>query len=144
VPGLPGVPGLRGRALAAIALTLRDVGEDSLTQLILDERDPYIARGGGLRAGRYLIDGENTLTLSRLEFVPGVRLSGRVRRFGERRQRGSLRVSGRASPDGVLAISGNEVSGRLGGRRVRASLRPRSSPSAARAVAARLPGPAGR
>ena len=58
-----GPRGLRGRALAAVELTLEDVAEDSLTELILDPHDPDIARGGGLRAGRYRVDGDNTLTL---------------------------------------------------------------------------------
>ena len=51
VPPARGVGGVRGRAVTALALTLRDVGEDALTRFILDERDPDLARGGGLRAG---------------------------------------------------------------------------------------------
>ncbi|HYN90756.1 MAG TPA: alpha/beta hydrolase, partial [Thermoleophilaceae bacterium] len=40
VPALRAEPGPRGRALSALALTLRDVGEDAITQLIFDPRDP--------------------------------------------------------------------------------------------------------
>ena len=59
-------------------LTLRDVAEDAVTELIFDPRDPDLARGGGLRSGRYRIDGENTLELDGVAFVPGVTLTGRV------------------------------------------------------------------
>ena len=40
------------------------MGEDALTRFIFDERDPDLARGGGLRAGRYRIDGDNRLHLA--------------------------------------------------------------------------------
>ena len=56
VPPLAGTSGLRGRTLAAVRLTLRDVAEDSITELIFDLDDPDLARGGGLRAGHYRID----------------------------------------------------------------------------------------
>ncbi len=112
-----GVSGVRGRALTALALTLRDVGEDALTRFILDERDPDLARGGGLRGGRYRIDGHNRLHLARVVMVPGVRVSGTVSRFGAPRERGRLRLSGPATPDGVLTLRGRRVVGRLGGKR---------------------------
>jgi len=131
----PGVRGARGRALTAVALTLRDVAEDSLTELILDLSDPDLARGSGLRAGRYRIDGRGTLTLHDMVFVPGVRLDGKLRRFGSRRQRGHIRVSGGAAPGGIVAIRGDRASGRLGGRRVRARLRLGPIAAAARAAA---------
>jgi pimeloyl-ACP methyl ester carboxylesterase len=130
-----GVRGLRGRALAAVALTLRDVSEDSLTHFILDERDPDIARGGGLRGGRYRIDGNAHLHLSDVVFVPRVRVSGLVRRFGGRRQHGRLRVNGEV--EGVLSLRGRRLTGRLAGKRV-------GGVGAATATAARLRAPAGR
>lgn len=135
-----GSAGLPGRALGAVALTLRDVAEDSLTRFIAG-KDSDLARGGGMRGGRYRISADNTLTLRAVEFVPGVRVSGSVRRFGERRQNGLLQVAGPASPDGRLALRGRRVSGRLGGVRVSAVL---EAEPPARATAARLPGPAGR
>jgi pimeloyl-ACP methyl ester carboxylesterase len=138
----PGVRGSRGRTLTAVALTLRDVAEDSLTELILDLSDPDLARGSGLRAGRYRIDGRGTLTLHGMVFVPGVRLDGKLRHFAGRRQRGRIRVSGEAAPGGLLSIRRGGVSGRLGGRRVHARLRPRpfgAGAGAASADAARLP-----
>jgi pimeloyl-ACP methyl ester carboxylesterase len=140
VASLGSVRGLRGRALAAVGLTLRDVAEDALSELILDPGDPDIARGGGLRAGRYRIDGRGTLTLHGVAFVPGLRLSGRVERFGGRRQRGVLRVRGPATPDGVLALRRRRATGRLGGVSVSGRLVPAFAGAAhARAAASRLP-----
>jgi hypothetical protein len=141
VPPLPSVGGVRGRALTAVALTLRDLAEDALSELILDPGDPDLARGGGLRAGRYRIDGRGTLTLHGVAFVPGVRLSGTLARFAGRRQRGRIRLSGAAARAGVLEVRGLRVSGRLGGRPVSGSLRPMVTATRARAAAARLPGP---
>jgi hypothetical protein len=139
----PGSRGRRGRVLTALALTLKDVSDDSLTNLILDFHDPDLARGGGLRNGRYRIDGDGRLTLRKLAYVPGVRVTGFIRRFGEGSQRGRLRIAGPATPDGHVRIFRNRVRGRLGGRRVRGRLRPPVAIARAQAaaVAARLPGP---
>jgi pimeloyl-ACP methyl ester carboxylesterase len=106
--------------LRAVSQTLSDVSQDSLSQIIVEPDDPDLARGGGLRGGRYRIDGRFTLHLSRLAFVPGVRVSGFVRRFEDVRQRGRLVVRGRV--DGALRVVGRRVSGRLGGQRVAGSL----------------------
>jgi pimeloyl-ACP methyl ester carboxylesterase len=121
-----GVPGARGRVLSAIALTLRDVGDDALTELIFDPADPDLARGGGLRAGSYRVAGNGALLLRRLAFVPGVGLSGRVSSFGRpRRRRGRIRVDGRRGvPSGLITIRGGRATGTLGGRRVSARLEP--------------------
>jgi hypothetical protein len=105
-----------------VALTLRDVATDSLTELILDPRDPDLARGGGLRAGHYRIDEDVTLELNGVAFVPGVTVTGRVQNFSLGRQRGRLRIGGSVAPHGVLTIRRQRVSGRLGGRRVSAKL----------------------
>jgi pimeloyl-ACP methyl ester carboxylesterase len=138
----PGSRGRRGRVLTALALTLTDVSDDSLTNLILDFHDPDLARGGGLRNGRYRIDGDGRLTLHKLAYVPGVRVTGFIRRFAEGSQRGRLRIAGPATPDGHVRIFRNRVRGRLGGRRVRGRLRPPVAIARARAaVASRLPGP---
>jgi pimeloyl-ACP methyl ester carboxylesterase len=131
-----GVGGNRGRALTAVAQTLRDVGEDTLTNFILDQRDPDLARGGGLRGGRYRIDGNNVLHLTRVEFVPGVRVSGSIRHFGGRQQSGRLGLGGLVG--GSLALRGRKVSGRLAGKRVRAVLSARAATSNLQTVAARL------
>jgi hypothetical protein len=141
VPRLRGTSGIRGRTLAAVKLTLRDVVEDSITELIFDPRDPDIARGGGLRAGRYRIDSENTLELHGVAFVAGVTLTGRLEHFLTRRQSGRLRIGGRAAPHGLLTVQRQRVSGRLGGRRVSAEL---NAPAAVVALATRRPRPVAR
>jgi len=134
VPRLHGTPGIRGRTLAAVKLTLNDVIEDAITELIFDPRDPDIARGGGLRAGRYRIDSDNTLELDGVAFVPGVTLTGRLEHFLTRRQRGRLRIGGGAAPHGLLTVRRQHVSGRLGGRRVSGAL---NAPTAVVALSAR-------
>jgi pimeloyl-ACP methyl ester carboxylesterase len=133
--------GLRGRTLTAVALTLRDVSDEALNSVIADESLSDLAHGGGLRGGRFRVNGENTARLRSVVFVPGLRVSGRIRRFGERRQRGKLRVTGRGVPRGVLVIRGRRIRGRLGGHRVRDVLRPPTSAPSVQAAAARLPGP---
>lgn len=132
-----GVRGARGRVVSALAQTLVDVNEDALSSIIANERDPDLARGGGLRGGRYRLGVGGTLVLRRLAYVPGLRVSGWLLGFGERGQHGRLRVAGRGLPGGVLSIRGNRVSGRLGGRRIRARLRPNAVSAAA--AASRLP-----
>jgi hypothetical protein len=143
VAPLQGTSGLRGRTLAAVKLTLRDVAEDSITELIFDPQDPDIARGGGLRAGHYRIDGDNTLELHGVAFVPGVTLSGRLEHFGERRERGRLRVSGSAAAHGLLRLDRQNARGRLAGRRVRIRLNAPSAISALAAQRRRWPLPLG-
>jgi hypothetical protein len=101
--------------------------------VIVDLSDPDIARGGGLRAGRYRLDSENTLVLDGVAFVPGVTLSGRLEHFLTRRQRGRLRIGGRAAPHGLLEVRRQRMAGRLGGRRVSGSL---SAPTAVVALRA--------
>jgi pimeloyl-ACP methyl ester carboxylesterase len=137
-----GVRGARGRVLAAIGLTLRDIRDDALTALIFDPEDPDLARGGGLRAGSYRIGVAAALRLRRLAFVPGVRLTGRVHSFFRpRRRRGRIRVlGGRGVPSGVVTIRGARVRGMLGGRRVRARLDPSPRAATVRATAKRLAG----
>ena len=133
VPRLAGTSGIRGKTLAAVKLTLGDVLEDAITQVIVDLSDPDIARGGGLRAGRYRLDSANTLVLDGVAFVPGVTLSGRLEHFLTRRQRGRLRIGGRAAPHGLLEVRRQRMAGRLGGRRVSGSL---SAPTAVIALRA--------
>ncbi len=117
-----GVRARPGRTLGAVRLTLVDVAEDSVTEQIFAEDGSDRVRGGGLRAGRYSFVDDDTLTLHGVAFVPGVTVSGRLEHFSEPRQRGQLRVRGRAAARGLLRLRGGRVSGRLGGRRVHAGL----------------------
>ena len=119
---LRGTAGNRGRALAAMKLTLRDVISDALTALVFGPGQANRAKGGGLRAGTYRITSHNTAVLHRVAYVPRVTVSGRLRRFLTPRQTGRLRIGG-AAPRGVLRFHGLRFAGRLGGRRVRGTLR---------------------
>jgi hypothetical protein len=134
VPPARGVRGVRGRTLTALAQTLTDVNEDAVSSLIANELDPDLARGGGLRGGSYRLGVNGTLLLKSVQYVPGVRVSGRIRAFGEPREHGRLRVAGRGVPDGSLSIRGTRVRGRLGGRRVRGRLVPIVAPAQAAAA----------
>lgn len=62
------------------------------------------------------------LVLRRVEVVPGVRVTGVVRGFGRRGQSARLRLSGPATPDGVLEFAGGRVRGALGGKKVRGTI----------------------
>jgi pimeloyl-ACP methyl ester carboxylesterase len=139
LPQARGEPGKRGRVLTAVELTMRDLFQDFVAAFIPDPNDPDVARGGGLRSGSYRLDGRGTLTLRRLSFVPGVRLSGRITNLGVRRGRGRIRVDGgRGVPGGVLTFRNGLVRGTLGGRPVRTRVLPASAAQSSRALAARV------
>ena len=118
----PGVPGLRGRAVRAVILTLNDVVDDYASRFLSDAGDSLVTRGGGLRGGHWSVTIDGDIVLDHVRFVSGVGISGRLRRFLEPGQRGRLRVSGPATPDGLLVLRGRRLSGRLGGRRVQVRL----------------------
>jgi pimeloyl-ACP methyl ester carboxylesterase len=132
LPRLGSAAGIRGRTLAAVWLTLGDVSEELFTQVFFISGDSATGRGGGLRAGRYQVDLDGALELHGLSFVPGVTVTGRLERWPSRRQHGRLRIGGSATPHGALVLKGLTLRGRLGGRRVRASLH---APSAVAACA---------
>jgi len=115
-----GVAGDRGRVIRALELTLYDVAEDYLVALLSARSDTV--RGAGLRGGRWSWASGRPLRLERVELVPGVRVSGRVRRFGTARQSARLRISGTPRASGRLVLRGGRVSGRLGGRRASADI----------------------
>jgi pimeloyl-ACP methyl ester carboxylesterase len=112
-----GVPGKRGRAINAAQATLFDVTVQFVSSL-LTARDLDL-RGGGLRGGRWSIDlsvRRAALRLSRVEFIPGVFVSGIQRDFGRRRELAVLHLSGPGTPDGVVRIGTKRITGRLGGK----------------------------
>jgi pimeloyl-ACP methyl ester carboxylesterase len=82
----------------------------------------------GLAGGRLTspANGES-LTLSRYAIVPGVELSGTLRRLVDLPPpplafRGTVKVSGSAAARGTLAVVARRLEGALGGRRVKADL----------------------
>jgi pimeloyl-ACP methyl ester carboxylesterase len=105
--------GARGRTLRALELTLDDVAFG--LQL------SRTGRGGGLRGGSFE-RGARWPRLRAVQYVPGVRISGR----SDARGRLVLHILGRAASPGTLLVSRDgRVRGRLAGRRVAARLKPR-------------------
>jgi pimeloyl-ACP methyl ester carboxylesterase len=122
-----GVTGRAGRTVSAIDATL-DFLDFALSPAI-----DFRGRGGGLRGGTYRQ--LRRLWLDDVVVVPGVRVSGREQRGGALR----LRVRGSAAARGTVMVSRRgTLTGRLGGRRVRARLANRPpSPLAFGAATAR-------
>jgi pimeloyl-ACP methyl ester carboxylesterase len=119
----PGVPGRRGQAVTAMEMTLIDVTIEFLSTVLAAES--LDLHGGGLRGGRWsfnLNERDPVLRLDHVEYLPGVRVSGVLRRFGTRQERSVLRLSGPRTPDGVLHLTPTRIAGRLGGKRVRSRL----------------------
>jgi hypothetical protein len=106
-----GLRGRVGRTVSAVDATLDDLDFALSPALDLAEA------GGGLRGGSYRVG--RRLQLRGVVVVPGVAVSGRELRSGALR----LRVGGRAAAHGRVEISRRgRLTGRLGGRRVRAQL----------------------
>jgi pimeloyl-ACP methyl ester carboxylesterase len=145
----PGVAGRAGRTLCAVASTMADARVHAIDPFY-EGRFPAkrLAREPGLRSGAMTLRLRGrriAVALRRFSYVPGVSITGSLRG-------GELLVQGLAAARGTLRVSATgAVSGRLGGRVVRTSLRsclPRQlsiilfGPEAARraiASAARLP-----
>ncbi len=115
----PHVRGRRGRVVAAALLTLADV-LDQVDQAVADEegggRHHSTFGGGGLRAGRWRLDGDRLL-IQGVVLVRSVRVSARLEDRFE--ATGTLSVDGPGHLNGKLAISnGRRVTGTVAGRRV--------------------------
>jgi pimeloyl-ACP methyl ester carboxylesterase len=116
----PGVSGGRGRAINAVQLTVLDVTLESLSALFASS--DLKLHGGGLRGGRWSVDlgGKGPfMRMRRIEYLPGVFVSGTVHGLGTRRELSTLRLSGPRTPDGTLRIGLKTITGVLGGRPVR-------------------------
>ena len=111
LPPANGLTGRVGRTVSAVDATF-----DFLDFVLSPAVDLY-GSGGGLRGGSYALG--RRLSLRGLVVVPGVRVSGRELRSGTLR----LRVGGTAAARGRVSVSARgRLTGRLGGRRVRARL----------------------
>jgi pimeloyl-ACP methyl ester carboxylesterase len=105
-----GSSGASGRTLAAVALTLDDL--DRYARAI---SAPPGTSLGGLRGGFARLRSAGGISLTRLEFVPGVLVTGSLTGSG-----GVLRISGRAASAGRLSVTRDgRIAGVLGGRMVR-------------------------
>ena len=131
----PGASGARGRAISAVELTLLDVTLEFLSAGLT--ADTLNLRGGGLRGGQWSLNlgaRRPALRLRRVEYLPGVRVTGAVLNFGGRKEGARLRVEGPGAPNGVLLIERGRITGRLGGRRVSAEVPGAGDASASRAA----------
>ena len=121
---LPGFGGVRGRVLGALLLTLSDSSHELFYSLDPDlaDDDSLHLRVPGLRGGRiaFSFDGDETFgyRMHRLEYVPGVVISGWVRASDDR-ARGIFRIGGAAGMSARLHVSDDGFRGRINGRRVR-------------------------
>jgi pimeloyl-ACP methyl ester carboxylesterase len=123
-----GTRGKPGRTLAAVRRTYQDalrIYFDVLLQRTAADPDGNVSSryaAGGLRAGYYSFRGDR-VTLRDLVYVPGVRVSGRLRSVSILPD-GILRIRGRAAAHGTLRVRSGVMSGRLSGRWVRGRLGP--------------------
>jgi pimeloyl-ACP methyl ester carboxylesterase len=125
----PGRAARARRTLAAVRMTVDDGATtlvfrtfDFLSDVLIDPsaRVPDVLRAGALRRGNYSIRASGRLAMRGTSFVPGVWVSGSIRRFLAFRGRATarLRVSGPRAARGVLTLRKGVLSGRLGGRMV--------------------------
>lgn len=120
--------GRAGRTLRAVQLTFLDGVLSSFSELyriVLSEGfsdDPFERgiKAGALRRGSYVF-GDAGFRFRRASVVPGVRVSGRVALVRGRNVT-LLRISGPAAARGRLTIRRGNLTGRLGGHKVRARL----------------------
>jgi hypothetical protein len=110
LPRAPGVPGLAGRTLTAVAATVVDATRASARGALQGRR-----RVGGLRRGTVTLSG-TTVTLRGYETIRGVQVSGTVTG-----RRATLTVSGPSAAPGTVTVTRARTTGTLGG--VRISLR---------------------
>ncbi|WP_028061439.1 alpha/beta hydrolase [Candidatus Solirubrobacter pratensis] len=123
LPATPGalartrLPGRAGRTLTGVRLTIENVALDSLVGGTLLADAKSTVRLPGLRGGHTTIKG-GRITLRRVEWFRGLRISGFIDDNGER---GRLIVGGPAASGGTLVLKGDAIAGSLGGHPVRAS-----------------------
>jgi pimeloyl-ACP methyl ester carboxylesterase len=112
----PGVPGVRGRVVAAVVDTAYDATLAVLQNVFAGFHE---IRGGGLRGGSFHGDDQGNVWLRRYALVPGLRVTGRFDSAAES-PAGRLKVDGPGKLDGILRLkTDGAVRGRLGGRSVR-------------------------
>lgn len=117
VPTVPGLPRLVGRTVNAAVDTLDDVAISALTQLINGQSEPIT--GGGLRGGRYAIryigDDGSRQRIHGVVLVPGVHITGVVRRIDGLSVGGGVTVTGKGALNGQIRFhSDGLITGKLG------------------------------
>ena len=133
LPTVRGVRGDRGRAIVAAELTVYDVSLEFLENLLSSTSNTL--KGAGLRGGTWslkLTKRSGSLRLRKVEYMPGIFVSGGVAKLGTKKERTVLRLSGPRTPDGTLKVGRKWITGRLGGKKVRSRLPGGSGASVAR------------
>jgi pimeloyl-ACP methyl ester carboxylesterase len=124
------------KTVAAVSATVRDIKLQFLgDEIAVGRATPVGSKVAGLRSGHATAT-SRSYNLRRVEFVPGVVVSGAVPV-----QTGSstLTISGRAAPHGTLTMHLNgTVTGRLGGRKVSVHAA-RAASAATRPLPVKLP-----
>ncbi|MFL5826058.1 MAG: alpha/beta hydrolase [Thermoleophilaceae bacterium] len=109
-----GVRGEAGRTVTAVRATLADAVVATIAASFGTAGPFAPVHVGGLRAGHAVGPPFGVMTFHGMSYVPGVRISGRVKLMeGD----GSLRVFGPAAVAGRVALRRGELSGVLGGVR---------------------------
>jgi pimeloyl-ACP methyl ester carboxylesterase len=111
LPPVPGVGGLPGRTLTALAATLTD-GFGQVTRTVLGGP----RRVGGLRRGTVTVS-RARLTLRNDEVVAGVRVTGTLD-VSRPSLRATFTITGPSAAPGTITFRGDRVAGTLGGRRI--------------------------
>lgn len=117
-----GVPGIYGRTLEAVELTLKDMN-DAMDQvfvdlLLSDVSDSSPQRIGGLRGGSIALYPRSLRFRVRgYEYVSGVTVSGLL----DDSEDFTVRVGGSAAAKGTLHFTAHRITGRLGGKRIKVS-----------------------
>lgn len=141
VAGTRGVPGTRGRIVAATLDTVADAIDMYVARASAGLGGVTTTTGGGLRGGHFVV-GPHALRLHGAVYVPGVTVSGTLRVHEDGSYAGPLRVNGPGTLDGTLTVTENGLrSGRLGGRSVRGLARVRATQLPPSALAPPLPLP---
>ena len=119
---LSSVPTLGGKGTAGrVARVAARTMVDALASSGLPAPTGRTVRLGGLRGGRIAATfsaGKQRVTLSRVEYLRGIRVSGTVTSTAST-LRATLKVDGgRASRRGTITIVDNRLTGKIGGRRI--------------------------
>jgi pimeloyl-ACP methyl ester carboxylesterase len=123
LPRAEGVRGVRGRAVVAAELTLFDVSLEFIESLLSSNANTL--EGAGLRGGTWelkLTGKSGSLRLRKVEYMPGIYVSGGLVHLGTKKEAIVLHLSGPRTPDGTLHMGTKTITGRLGGKKVHSRL----------------------
>lgn len=129
IPTVSGLPSKAGRTLNAFSYSLGDGTRQVIGEAMALGDLPKSV--GGLRSGSILVRSVNKLQFRSYEFVPGVKVTGTLRKASS-----TFRISGSKAATGTVTLKRDgSASGRLGGKRF--SVKPKAAGASARG--AKLP-----